>query len=66
MANIALAHKLAELFWRVMVHGLDHVEEGLVRYEVKVLRTKQQSLVRLARQLGRELIPTPDEIAATS
>ena len=42
------------------------VSKGLVRYEEKVLRTKQQSLVRLARQLGRELIPTPDEIAATS
>ncbi|MBW7940797.1 MAG: transposase [Candidatus Omnitrophica bacterium] len=66
VANIALARNLAELFWRVMVHGLDYVEEGLVRYEEKVLRTKQQSLVRLARQLGRELIPTPDEIAATS
>lgn len=66
VANIALARKLAELFWRVMVHGLDYVEEGLVRYEEKVLRTKQQSLVRLARQLGRELIPIPDEIAATS
>ncbi len=66
VANIALARKLAELFWRVMVHGLDYVEEGLVRYEEKVLRSKHQALLRLAHQLGRELVPLPDGHAATS
>jgi transposase len=59
VANIALARKLAVLFWRVMVKGLDYVEEGLARYEAKVLETKQRALQRLARQLGQQLVPIP-------
>ncbi len=57
VANIALARKLALLFWRVMVKGLDYVEEGLARYEAKVLETKQRALRRLAKELGQQLVP---------
>jgi transposase len=57
VANIALARKLAILFWRVMVKGLNYVEHGLAQYEAKVLQTKQRTLRRLARQLGQELVP---------
>jgi len=57
VANIALARKLAALFWRVMVKGMDYVELGLQQYEAKVLETKQRSLRRLARQLGQQLVP---------
>jgi hypothetical protein len=57
VANIALARKLAMLFWRVMVKGLDYVEEGLARYDAKVLETKQRALRRLAKELGQELVP---------
>jgi len=57
VANNALARKLAALFWRVMVKGMDYVEEGLARYEAKVIESKQRSLRRLARQLGQELVP---------
>jgi transposase len=57
VANIALARKLAALFWRVMVNGMDYVELGLQQYEAKVLETKQRSLRRLARQLGQRLVP---------
>ena len=57
VANIALARKLAVLFWRVMVKGMDYVELGLQQYEAKVLETKQRSLRRLARQLGQQLVP---------
>jgi len=57
VANKALAHKLAILFWRVMVKGMDYVELGLQQYEAKVLETKQRSLRRLARQLGQQLVP---------
>jgi len=42
-----------------MVKGIEFVEEGLARYEEKVLQTKERSLKRLARQLGRELMPLP-------
>ena len=59
IANIALARKLAILFWRVMVNGTDYVEHGLAQYEAKVLQTKQRALRRLARELGQQLVPLP-------
>ena len=59
VANIALARKLAVLFWRVMVKGIDYVEHGLAQYENKVLQTKQRALRRLAKQLGQQLVPIP-------
>jgi transposase len=59
VANKALARKLATLFWRVMVKGLDFVEKGLAQYEAKVLETKHRILQRLARQLGHHVVPIP-------
>jgi len=52
VANVALARKLAALFWRVMVKGLDYVEQGLEKYQDQVLETKHRTLRRLAKQLG--------------
>jgi len=57
VANIALARKLAVLFWRVKVKGMDYVERGLHDYEAKVLQTKQRALRSLAKQLGQQLVP---------
>jgi hypothetical protein len=57
IANVALARKLATLFWRVMVKGIDYVEHGLQDYETKVLQTKQRALRRLAQQLGVDITP---------
>lgn len=57
VANIALARKLATLFWRVMVKGMDYVERGLQQYEAQVLQTKQRALRSLAKQLGQQLVP---------
>ncbi|HRI16688.1 MAG TPA: transposase [Verrucomicrobiota bacterium] len=34
VANLALARKPAELFWRLMVHGIQYVEHGLQKYQV--------------------------------
>ena len=59
LANMALARKLATLFWRVMVKGLDFVETGVAQYEAKVLETKHRILQRLARQLGHQIVPNP-------
>ena len=59
IANIALARKLAVLFWRVMVKGTEFVEEGLAAYEAKFLEGKKRSLRRLARELGQTLSPIP-------
>lgn len=57
VANIALARKLAVLFWRVKVKGMQYVERGLHDYEAKVLQTKQRALRSLAKQLGQQLVP---------
>jgi transposase len=59
VANQALARKLAELFWRLMVRGKDYVEEGLKKYETKVAETEARWLRKLARKHGMVLLPTP-------
>jgi len=62
VANVALARKLAVLFWRVMVKGLDYAEAGLKAYEEQVLETKRRALSRLAKQLGRIVLPSLAEL----
>jgi len=57
VANMALARKLAELFWRLMVHGRAYVEVGLKRYEEKVAQTEQRLLQKLARKYNLVLQP---------
>jgi len=61
-ANVALARKLAEWFWRVMVKGVSYVEQGLAAYEQQVLETKRRTLQRLAKQLGRVVLPSLAEL----
>lgn len=57
VANLALARKLAALFWRLMVHGMNYVEEGLKKYETRVAHTEQWLLQKLARKHGLVLMP---------
>jgi len=57
VANLALARKLAELFWRLMVHGVNYVEQGLKKYEEKVAQTEQRLLQKLARKYHMTLQP---------
>lgn len=57
VANLALARKLAELFWRIMVHGMAYVEQGLKNYEEKVVETEQRLLRKLARKYNLVLQP---------
>jgi transposase len=57
VANLALARKLAEMFWRLMVHGRAYVEEGLKTYEEKVAYTEQRLLQKLARKYNLVLQP---------
>lgn len=64
VANVALARKLAEWFWRVMVKGVGYVEQGLARYEQQVLETKRRALQRLAKQLGQVVLPSLDQLQA--
>jgi transposase len=57
IANMALARKLAALYWRAMVHGLAYVEQGLKRYQQQVLETEQRFLQKLATKHGLILQP---------
>ena len=57
VANQALARKLAALFWRLMVHGMSYVEQGLKKYEQKVAQTEQYLLEKLARKYNMVLQP---------
>lgn len=47
----AMARKLAELYWRVMVKGLDYAEKGVKCYEEQLYLQKLKSLKRLAEDL---------------
>lgn len=44
IANIALARKLAEFLWRVMVKGLNYPEAGLKAYENQVWKPNAHAL----------------------
>jgi hypothetical protein len=57
VANLALARKLAELFWRMMVHGTTYVEQGLKKYEEKVAQAEQRVLRKLASKYNMVLQP---------
>lgn len=58
VANLALARKLAQLFWQVMVHGMTYVEQGLKKYQDRVQKTEQAWLHKLAKKHGMVLLPT--------
>ena len=57
VANKAVARKLAIMFWRLMVHGLEYVEHGLKHYQDRVRLTEQRTLTTLARKLGFSITP---------
>ena len=59
IANLALARKLAALFWRLMVHGLHYVEQGLNKYIAQVQETERRLRKNLARKHGLLLVPKP-------
>jgi len=59
VANKALARKLAAMFWRIMVHGVDYVEHGLKAYQARAVLTEQRVLHKLARKHGLQLVPAP-------
>jgi transposase len=56
-ANVALARKLAQLFYRLLRYGAEYVEKGLKVYEAKVLETEARLLRKLARKQGFMLVP---------
>lgn len=58
VANKALARKLAAMFWRMMVHGVDYVEQGLKAYQARAALSEQRVLRKLAHKHGLTLLPS--------
>lgn len=52
----AMARKLAALYWKVMVKGMDYVEIGIKSYEEILNKRKRKTLERLALELKLQLI----------
>jgi len=52
----AVARKLSELYWKLFVKGLEYVENGIQKYQEKMLLNKQRSVKRMARELGLEIV----------
>lgn len=52
----AVARKLAELYWKLFVRGLEYVENGIKKYQEKMLENKKRSVTRMAKELGLEVI----------
>jgi len=46
-----MARKLAALYWRVMVKGLDYAEKGIKDYEEKILLQKIKTVMKLTNEL---------------
>jgi transposase len=51
----AMARKVAVLYWRVMVKGLDYTEQGIKRYDEQQILNKIKTLNKLAKELNYEI-----------
>lgn len=52
----AMARKLAVLYWRVMVNGLDYAEKGIQHYEEQIMLNKMKTVNRLAKELNLNIL----------
>jgi transposase len=48
----AMARKIAILYWRVMVKGIDYAEKGIKNYEEQLLVNKMKTWNRLTKELN--------------
>lgn len=51
----AMARKLAVLYWRVMVKGLDYAEKGVKLYEEQIMVSKMRTVNKLAKELNMKV-----------
>ncbi|HKL71175.1 MAG TPA: IS110 family transposase [Marinilabiliaceae bacterium] len=51
----AMARKLAEIYWRMMVKGVDYVEQGVKMYEKQIAANKLKTLKKLANEFNLEI-----------
>ena len=52
----AMARKIAELYWKVINKGIEYAEAGIKKYEDQIVKNKQKSLHRLAKELNLKVI----------
>jgi transposase len=52
----AMARKIAVLYWRVMVKGVDFAEQGVKHYEEQLILNKLKTVNRLAKELNLNII----------
>lgn len=52
----AMARKLAVLYWRVMVKGIEYAETGIKNYEEKLIMSKMKTLNKLANELNIQVV----------
>lgn len=57
VAMVAIARKVAELYYLAMTRGLDYVEKGLAAYEAHCRQQEQHRLKKFAARLGFDLVP---------
>lgn len=55
----AVARKLAVLYWRLMVKGLEYTEKGITSYQQQIDIQKEKWLRKTAKSYGYTLAPTP-------
>jgi transposase len=51
----SVARKLAVLYWRIMVKGLEYTENGIAKYEEQLLLQRHKTLIRLASELNIQI-----------
>lgn len=59
----ATARKLAVLYWRMLVKGMDYVEKGIKTYEEKLKMQKERWLEKAAGELGFQLVTSNQAVA---
>jgi hypothetical protein len=51
----ALGRKVAVLYWRVMVKGLEYTEKGIKQYEEQLVLQKLKTVMKLANELNLQV-----------
>ena len=63
-AITATAHKLARIVYAMLLNRVSYEEKGLDYYEEEYRERRVANLKRNARELGFELLPTPEPLVA--
>ena len=50
-----MGRKLAEIYWRMMVKGIDYVEQGVKMYEKQITTNKIKTLMKIANEFNLEI-----------